>query len=116
MQMKLANYFIRQFTDHISTFEPTGSKGSNRLWIMSPESMDSMGIWRVSLNDPMCVPLPKVLLCLNEAIEWGYRARTGGMALDGTHDGPPEPILLVQNNYLEWSQQQHDCPANGIDC
>ena len=73
-QMKLANYFNRQFIDHISTFEANGQNDDEWTWTMSPESAESMGKMRVPTNEIMTVFSPKCLLCLNEAIERGLTA------------------------------------------
>ncbi|CAE7425472.1 unnamed protein product, partial [Symbiodinium microadriaticum] len=55
-------------------------KGSYDAMVQQPsvESIDSIGMLRVPLNDPVCVPSPKILFSLNEAIEWGYRATLAG--------------------------------------
>ena len=65
---KSANYLNRQITDHILAFEWNG-EGEKWIWKLSNESIAFMGILRVPMNDPMRVPPPKVLLCLDEAID-----------------------------------------------
>ena len=73
---------------------------------MSPESTDSMSILRVSLNDPMCVPSLKMLLCLNEASEWGCRATLPGTGLvEGRFMGH----TMVPLNQCYVDGLEHDC-------
>ncbi|CAE7812119.1 unnamed protein product [Symbiodinium sp. CCMP2592] len=54
-RMKLENYFNRQFTDHISTFEWEGKCPNDWKWTMEALSQASAGIVRVPMTDPMCV-------------------------------------------------------------
>ena len=74
--MKLANYFNRQFTDHISTHEWDGCCPNDWRWTLEPLSLSSAAI--VPMTDPMCHRSPKMLLALNEKT-------------DGTHNGPAQP-------------------------
>ena len=95
--MKLANYFDRQFTDHISTFEWDNTGLDNWRWRMESESFDTVGIVRVPMTDPMCLGTPRALLTLNEIMDWQMHATTqscefiAGIAIDGTHHGPTVP-------------------------
>ncbi|CAE7221203.1 unnamed protein product [Symbiodinium sp. CCMP2592] len=67
-RMKLASYFNRQFTDHISTFEWDGNgHGPND--------------WRWTINGGTVPRDPKLLLSLNEIIEWGMLATNRGDSL-----------------------------------
>ncbi|CAE7775887.1 unnamed protein product [Symbiodinium sp. CCMP2592] len=64
-RVKLANYFNRQFTDHISAFEWDGDGPDNWKWTMEPLSHASAGIVRV----PMTI------------MEWGMLATNRGDSL-----------------------------------
>ena len=75
-RVKLANYFNRQFTDHISTFEWDNTGLDNWRWRMESESFDTVGIVRVPMTDPMCLGTPRVLLTLNEIMDWQMHATT----------------------------------------
>ena len=79
--MKLANYFNRQFTDHISTFEWDNNGPDNWMWRMEPLSHATAGIVRVPMTDPMCLRTPRMLLTLNEIMEWGMHATNAGESL-----------------------------------
>ena len=73
-RVKLANYFNRQFTDHISTFEWDNTGLDNWRWRMESESFDTVGIVRVPMTDPMCLGTPRMLLTLNEIMDWQMHA------------------------------------------
>ncbi|CAE7666480.1 unnamed protein product [Symbiodinium sp. CCMP2592] len=88
-RVKLANYFNRLFTDHISTVEWDGNGPDDWKWTMEPLSHTSAGIVRVPMTDPMCVRSPKLLLSLNEISEWGMFV---------THRG---------HNLVEWRLMGH---------
>ena len=75
--MKLANYFNRQFTGHISTHEWDGNGPNDWLWTLEPLSLNNAGIVRMPMTDPMCHCSPKLLLSLNEIME----ATTRGQCL-----------------------------------
>ena len=75
-RVKLANYFNRQFTDHISTFEWDNTGLDNWRWRMESESFDAVGIVRVPMTDPMCIGTPRALLTLNEIMDWQMHATT----------------------------------------
>ena len=75
-RVKLANYFNRQFTDHISTFEWDNAGLDNWRWRMESESFDTVGIVRVPMTDPMCIGTPRALLTLNEIMDWQMHATT----------------------------------------
>ena len=75
-RVKLANYFNRQFTDHISTFEWDNTGLDNWRWRMESESFDTVGIVRVPMTDPMCLGTPRALLTLNEIMDWQMHATT----------------------------------------
>eukprot|EP00439_Symbiodinium_sp_Y106_P040198 s3398_g4.t3 len=80
--MKLANCFKnRQFTDHISTHEWDGCGPNDWRWNAEPLSLSSAAIVRMPMTDPMCHRSPKLLLSLNEIIEWGMLATTRGQCL-----------------------------------
>eukprot|EP00439_Symbiodinium_sp_Y106_P003422 s10927_g1.t1 len=51
-RVKLANYFNRQFTDHVSTFEWDNTGLDNWRWRTESESFDTVGIARVPMTDP----------------------------------------------------------------
>ena len=80
-RMNLANYFNRQFTDHISTHAWDGEGNVEWRWSLTAASFASMAIARMPLNDPMCISRPKMLLFLGEIIEWGMRATAPGQNL-----------------------------------
>ena len=80
-RVKLANYFNRQFTDHISTFEGDDNGLDNWRWRMEPLSHATAGIVRVPMTDPMCLRTPRLLLTLNETMEWGMHATNAGESL-----------------------------------
>ena len=80
-RVKLANYFNRQFTDHISTFEWHDNGLDNWRWRMEPLSHATAGIVRVPMTDPMCLRTPRMLLTLNEIMEWGMHATNAGESL-----------------------------------
>ena len=79
--MKLANYFNRQLTDHISTHEWDSNGPNDWCWTLEPLSLNSAGIVRMPMTDPMCHRNPKLLLSLNEIMEWGALATTRGQCL-----------------------------------
>eukprot|EP00439_Symbiodinium_sp_Y106_P015928 s7030_g2.t1 len=92
-RVKLANYFNRQFTDHISTFEWDDTGLDNWRWRMESLSHATAGIVRVLMTDPMCLRAPRMLLTLNEIMEWGMHATNAGESLlewreDGGNDAP----------------------------
>ena len=80
-RMKLANYFNRHFTDHISTHQWDGCGPNDWRWTLEPRSLSSAAIIRMPMTDPMCHRGPKMLLTLNEIIEWGMLATTRGQCL-----------------------------------
>ena len=73
-RMNLANYFKRQFSDHISTHEWDGVGSNDRRTRRERSIWLQMGIVRMPMTDAMCHPSPRIFLSLNEIIEWGMWA------------------------------------------
>ena len=72
---------LSQFNDHISTHEWDGVGSNDWRWALCERSMASMGIVRMPVTDAMCHPSLRILLRLNEIIEWGMWATTNGQTL-----------------------------------
>ena len=94
--MKLASYFNRQFTGHISTHDWDGCGPNYWRWTLGPLSLSSAAVIRLPMTDPLCHRSPKMLLTLNEIIEWGMvgnhsRTMPHRVETDGTHNGPAQP-------------------------
>ncbi|CAE7702856.1 HET-E1 [Symbiodinium sp. KB8] len=77
---------LSQFNDHISTHEWDGVGSNDWRWALCERSMASMGIVRMPVTDAMCHPSLRILLRLNEIIEWGMWATTNGGLM---HDCSP---------------------------
>eukprot|EP00439_Symbiodinium_sp_Y106_P037180 s8000_g4.t1 len=100
-RVKLAKYFNRQFTDHISTFEWDNTGLDNWRWRMESESFDTVGIVRVPMTDPICLGTPRALLTLNEIMDWQMHAtnNSGESLLEWRlmgHTMVPLPMILSQ--------------------
>ena len=117
-QMKLENYFNRQFTDHISTQngylenddEHVGVANVPKKWIWNvpdDSSQMSMGIIRMpQTENMMCRPYGMPLLCLAEMAEWNRLASVRPNGLIEWRLMGHTMVPLVQANA---SGLHHDC-------